>query len=84
MCPDAFLQGKNNVHRIPKFTTPAAKLWAAIPADTRKLILANVWCGKCSQGVTITDFSGAVKGGDLLLSGSCSECQGAVARLIEF
>jgi hypothetical protein len=66
-----------------QFTSPAARLWEAIPADTRKTILANVWCGICSHGVTITNFSGAVKGGDLLLSGSCSECQGPVARLIE-
>jgi hypothetical protein len=33
--------------------------------------------------VTITNFTGAVKGGDLLLAGRCSECQGDVARLIE-
>jgi hypothetical protein len=72
-----------SIESIPKFTPPAAKLWDAIPAGTRKSILANVWCGKCSHGVTITNFSGAVKGGDLLLSGSCSECQGPVARLIE-
>jgi len=31
-----------NVESIPKFTDPAAKLWATIPADTKKLLLANV------------------------------------------
>jgi len=30
---------------IPKFIDPAAKLWATIPAETKKLPLANVWCG---------------------------------------
>ncbi|MDD5177527.1 MAG: hypothetical protein PHQ05_14005 [Sterolibacterium sp.] len=68
---------------IPEFTHPAAKLWKAIPADTRKLILANVWCGKCSHGVTIRNFSGAVKGGNLLLVGKCSDCHGDVARVVE-
>lgn len=71
------------VEAIPKFTAPAAKLWAAIPADTRKMLLSNVWCGKCRHEVTITNFSGAVKAGDLLLVGLCSECRGDVARVIE-
>ena len=68
---------------IPKLTPPAAKLWQAIPPEDRKLILANVWCGKCSHGVTIRNFSGTVKGGDLLLVGKCSECHGDVARVVE-
>jgi hypothetical protein len=71
------------IESLPKFTAPAAKLWAAIPADTRKMLLSNVWCGKCRHAVTITNFSGAAKAGDLLLTGSCSECHGDVARLIE-
>jgi hypothetical protein len=70
------------VESIPKFTGAAAKLWEAIPADTRKMLLSNVWCSKCRHAVTITNFSGTVKGGDLLLVGSCSECRGDVARLI--
>ena len=71
------------VESIPKFTPAAAKLWEAIPASLRKILLSNVWCGKCGHAVTITNFSGTVKGGDLLLVGSCSECHGDVARLIE-
>jgi hypothetical protein len=46
-------------------------------------LLSNVWCGKCRHEVTITNFSGAVKAGDLLLVGLCSECHGDVARVIE-
>ena len=61
----------------------AAKLWEAIPASTRKMLLSNVWCGNCRHRVTITNFSATVKGGDLLLIGSCSECFGEVARLVE-
>jgi len=71
------------IESIPKFTAPAAKLWAAISNDNKKLLLANVWCGKCGHAVTITNFSGAVKGGDLLLVGKCAECHGDVARVIE-
>ena len=72
-----------NVESIPKFTDTAAKLWATIPADTKKMLLADVWCSKCRHGVTITNFTGVVKAGDLLLVGLCSECRGDVARVIE-
>lgn len=71
------------VESIPKFTAPAAKLWATIPADAKKRLLANVWCGTCCHEVTITNFTGAVKAGDLLLVGLCTECRGDVARVIE-
>lgn len=72
-----------SVESIPEFSAGAAKLWAAIPTQARKLLLSNVWCGKCRHEVTITNFSGAVKAGDLLLVGLCSECRGDVARVIE-
>lgn len=71
------------IESIPKFTEPAAKLWEAIPGQGRKKLLANVWCGKCRHEVTITNFTGAVKAGDLLLVGKCAVCHGDVARLIE-
>jgi hypothetical protein len=71
------------IESIPKFTPLAAKLWATIPSDGKKLLLSNVWCGKCRHEVTITNFSGVVKAGDLLLVGVCSECHSDVARLIE-
>ncbi len=72
-----------SVESIPKFTDPARKLWATIPADKKRLLLSNVWCGGCRHGVAIKNFTGAVKSGDLLLVGECSECHGDVARLIE-
>jgi hypothetical protein len=71
------------VETLPTFTPPAAKLYAAIPADIRRQLLSNVWCGACRHEVTITNFSGAVRSGDLLLVGKCSECHGDVARVIE-
>jgi len=72
-----------NVESIPKFTDPAAKLWATVPAHAKKLLLSNVWCGTCRHEVTITNFTGVVKEDDLLLVGLCSECRGDVARVIE-
>lgn len=81
--PNHFLAVSMTVETLPHFTAPAAKLWRTIQPDTRKLLLSNVWCGKCRREVTITNFSGAVRGGDLLLVGRCAECQGDVARVIE-
>lgn len=71
------------IESIPEFSTAAAKLWAAIPEDSKKSLLSNVWCGKCSHAVTITNFTGVVKNGDLLLVGKCSECHCDIARVIE-
>ena len=69
-----------NVESIPSFTDPAAKLWAKIPTDTKKLLLSNVWCRKCRDETTITNFTEAVKSGDLLLVGLCSVCRGDVTN----
>lgn len=71
------------VESIPSFTDHAGTLWAAIPADTKHMLLANVWCSRCRHGVTITNFTGVVKAGELLLVGLCSECRGDAARVIE-
>ena len=71
------------IESIPKFTAPAAKLWATIHSDMKKQLLSNVWCGKCRHEITITNFSGAVKAGNLLLVGLCSECRSDVARVVE-
>lgn len=71
------------VESIPNFTTPAAKLWATLPLATKKLLLANVYCGQCRGSTTITNFSGVVRCGDLMLVGKCAECHGDVARVVE-
>jgi len=65
------------------FTPRAAELWANIPADVKKRLLSNVWCSHCRREVTIRNFTGAVKAGDLLLVGTCSDCRGDVARVVE-
>lgn len=71
------------IESIPKFTPLAANLWDAIPGHGRKKLLNNVWCGQCAHSVPITNFTGAVKGGDLLLMGKCAVCHSDVARLVE-
>ncbi len=71
------------IESLPNFTRPARQRWESIPADIRQRLLTNVWCGHCRHGVTITDFSGIMKRGDLLLVGKCAKCHGEVARVIE-
>ena len=71
------------VESLPSFTPLAAKLWRSIPAEARRRLLSNIWCVDCPPSVTITNFTGVVKSGDLLLVGQCSECRRDVARLIE-
>jgi hypothetical protein len=68
---------------FPNFSPAARRRWESIPPDARERLLYNVWCGACRHEVTITNFSGKLKEGDLLLTGQCAECKGEVARLVE-
>lgn len=72
-----------DVESLPNFTLPARQRWESIPTSIRQRLLANVWCAHCRHEVTITNFSGHIKGGDLVLVGKCSECHSDVARVIE-
>lgn len=71
------------VESLPTFTEEARRRWMGIPADIRQRLLANVWCVHCRNEVTITNFSGTMKGRDLLLQGQCIQCKKDVARVIE-
>lgn len=71
------------IESLPTFTKPARQRWKSIPLDIRQRLLSNVWCAQCRHETTITDFSGAIKCGDLLLVGKCAECRSDVARVIE-
>ncbi len=66
-----------------KFTPQAKALWDRIPKEYWEKILSNVYCGHCRDSVTITNYTGAVKGGNLLLVGLCAVCRTDVARWIE-
>lgn len=72
-----------SIESLPDFTHPARQRWESIPAHIRQHLLTNVWCGQCRHGVTITNFSGTIKSGNLLLVGQCAECHGDVARVVE-
>jgi len=71
------------IESLPNCSRPARQRWESIPADIRQRLLAKVWCGQCRHEVTVTNFSGTIKGGDLLLVGKCAECHNDVARVIE-
>lgn len=65
------------------FTKQAAGFWNALSADSRAKILANVFCGHCRGETSIVNVTGALKGRDLVLNGSCAKCGQEVARLVE-
>lgn len=71
------------IESLPNFTKPARERWESIPADIRQRLLSNGWCCQCRHETTITNFSGTIKGGDLLLVVKCAECRSDVARVIE-
>jgi len=66
-----------------KFTPQAAVLWKMIPLEARTRILANVFCVKCRGSVTITNFTGEERKGDVYLKGSCARCGHEVVRVVE-
>ena len=71
------------VESLPDFTQSARQRWESIPANIRQRLLTNVWCAHCRSEVAITNFSGTINSGDLLLVGKCAECSGDVARVSE-
>ena len=66
-----------------KLNNEAQRIWLGIPAETRKMLLGNVWCGKCGTVVTICDFNMNLEGSSLVLNGFCNVCGYSVARVIE-
>ena len=60
----------------------ALNLWMSLPADTRRLLLSNVWCGKCRKAVTIIDYHAELKD-VVVLKGFCGTCGHKVARVID-
>ena len=39
------VEPRNGVESFPNFTNRARQRWESIPADIRKRLLSNVWCG---------------------------------------
>lgn len=71
------------IEKIASFTSEARQKWDAIPQHFRQTILDNVWCSHCRHETAITNFSGKIEGGVLVLRGSCVTCGGEVARVLE-
>ena len=67
----------------PSFTSAAQILWDAIPSHFQEQVLHNVWCPRCGDMTTMTDFTGEVHGRSLVLQGACVTCRGKVARVLE-
>jgi hypothetical protein len=66
-----------------KFTPQAAVLWSAIPKEARERIVANVFCVKCRDSVTIINFTGEEEKGDVILKGLYGTCGHEVVRVVE-
>ena len=64
-------------------TPQAAILWSSVPTEARDRILKAVFCVKCRGSVTLIDFTGEEKKGDLVLTGKCGKCGGKVVRVLE-
>jgi len=65
------------------FTPAAQLLWDDIAPVGQRRILESVWCGHCSSGRRIEDFTGVPEGGGIRLQGFCAVCGHVVVRLIE-
>ena len=50
--------------------------------ETRQASIVNVYCPHCRGSGKIVDYSGSVKGGDLLLTGNRANCVHEVAHLL--
>jgi superfamily II DNA helicase RecQ len=72
---------KERNHEVLSFT--ANKKWLAIPAETRKKLEQNVWCGNCGDVVPITKYVVKDSGNGIVLEGKCKNCGHKVARFIE-
>lgn len=66
-----------------RFTPEAEVLWAIVPKHIRNKILTNVFCSRCLNAVTIVDFTGREKNGDVILEGKCEKCGQEVSRTVE-
>jgi Zn ribbon nucleic-acid-binding protein len=66
-----------------EFTLKAAVLWGSIPKEGRSRILANVFCPRCRDSVTMSSYKGEERNGDVILTGACAKCGHKVVRVVE-
>ena len=68
---------------IDNFTKSAKTFWDKIPPAIRERLLDNVYFTQCRKMTTITDYTGSIEQGDLILEGFCIRCGNPVARVVE-
>lgn len=93
MTEEGFLKAKDLFERhfakeaetvpFPKLTPQAKKRWHQISEQSRKKILANIWCSHCRDMVTLQLREGKMEGHSLVLRGTCKTCGGEAARVVE-
>jgi len=93
MTEEGFLKSKELFERyftketktipLPKFTDAAKKRWNQVPERVRKDIIDAVWCTRCRTGTSMQLLEGTMSGRSLVLRGTCKQCGGEVARVIE-
>jgi hypothetical protein len=80
---DYFALTTMSIESIENFTALAAERWIKVKSDMCHASLLNVWCDTCEKLRTLTDLSGVVRHGDLLITGKCSVCHGKMARVVD-
>jgi hypothetical protein len=93
MTEEGFLKSKEFFERyftkemktipLPQFTDAAKKRWNEVPERVRKDIMDAVWCTRCRTGTPMQLMEGEMTGRSLVLRGTCKQCGGEVARVIE-
>jgi hypothetical protein len=73
----------NKDNQKTSFTPDAKTFWDNIPPGIQKRLLDNIWCSHCGEMTTITDYTGRIEQGDLILDGFCIHCDNPVSRFIE-
>jgi hypothetical protein len=61
----------------------ANKKWLSIPEETRTMLESNVWCGSCSDVVTIEKYIVEDSPNGIVLRGKCKKCGHEVARVVD-
>jgi hypothetical protein len=69
--------------RRPNFTADAALLWNSIPKKNRERILKNAFCPECMAVTEMVHYTGEVKDGDIILTGTCAKRGHVVSELVE-
>lgn len=76
-------QSDVSLKSINPFSKDAKKRWDKIPAGAQARILDNVYCGECTDMVSISLETAEMQGASLILRGKCKTCGHEVCRVVE-